>query len=223
MLVKYQGKEVNWPEKVVWATLERNGVTETTGYSEAYPDGWVFYQGDNGFEMFVKEREGYMEKKSLELTQKYYVAEQWQDICDQLGIKNPEDVESVSLKCSIENINRNRRKEIIQNLLDESVFTEEDLGSPEMEFYIKYYDDFDVVSEIDDYVWLCTLFGYNIGIKNSNIISGWMATHLECSATILEASQLSRVILGTIDHIEKLNLNFNNFAEETPRKSRYDW
>ena len=53
--IKINGETKDWPKEKVYKTLEENGITETTGCSEAFPDGWVRYAGEDGFEIMVKE------------------------------------------------------------------------------------------------------------------------------------------------------------------------
>ena len=55
MLIKNHGKLEDIPEEKVYEILAEHGVTETTGFSESYQNGWVLYQGDDGFEMMVME------------------------------------------------------------------------------------------------------------------------------------------------------------------------
>lgn len=60
MQVIFNDKSYNLSREAVNLILESHGITDTTGCSESYPDGWVLYKGENGFELKVKEKTSHL-------------------------------------------------------------------------------------------------------------------------------------------------------------------
>lgn len=90
------------------------------------------------------------------------------------------------------------------------------------EFYTEYYDWYGEEGPVDEYAWLNTLFGYDIGMEKANkIMSFVFDSYGEIHCCDLKADDDTFHIMKTVDWFLELNLNFDNFGKY--KTIRYDW
>lgn len=116
------------------------------------------------------------------------------------------------------------REEIIRQILECSVLTEDDIGEPVFEFWVDHWNEFEASGpDIDRYAWLNTLFGYDIGAEKAKAIMRFMYNKLDDDPADLVGSEWTKSLMEVINHYEALDLNFDSFATEEPETFRYDF
>ena len=88
-------------------------------------------------------------------------------------------------------------------------------------YYMAMHDNGMHLYDADDYAWLNTLIGYDIGADNAKAIIRWLYEN-DQSAMSFEAEDIET--LKSICEMELgLRIDFSRAAKETPRAIAYTW
>lgn len=94
---------------------------------------------------------------------------------------------------------------------------------PMTEFYYKALHDYNMgVSDADDYAWLNTLFGYDIGADNAMEIIRWYYENLD--TTVMESVDIHQkeMLANLLDEFG-FHLDFSQWPTEEPQFLRYEF
>ncbi len=95
------------------------------------------------------------------------------------------------------------------------------LGDDAYNFYYRAMHDNQMdLYDADDYAWLNTLIGYDIGIDNAREIMAWLSAN---DQAVLEFGAEHLPTLRNICDELNLKVDFNNAVKETPKAIRYEW
>ena len=117
--------------------------------------------------------------------------------------------------------NGNIDDEILEEI--ESILGEDFLLSEEMtEFYVEHWYDCECPTDIDDYAYLNTIFGYDIGSENAQKISTWLYEKFDMAVMDIPEGDDSDNLMRVAKWDLGLDLDFSNFNTDI-EAIRYDW
>lgn len=108
------------------------------------------------------------------------------------------------------------REEAIKILTEQYWFTESEIGTKEMEFYIQGLINKADMFDLDRYAWLNTLFGYDIGYENAMEINTWL-WELPNELETMEITHNDKKIIKRAVKELKLKISFDKWVIEEPK------
>ena len=88
-------------------------------------------------------------------------------------------------------------------------------------YYRAMHDNHMDLYDADDYAWLNTLIGYDIGVKNAKRIEKWL---YENDETVTSYSAENIGTLKNLCELElELKIDFSNAVTVTPEAIKYTW
>ncbi len=122
----------------------------------------------------------------------------------------------------------NNRNNAMTYLIENELFDAEDIGTPAMEFYIKaLVEGTDCITDVDRYVHLNTLFGYDIGFNNAMKIdnylwsASWLLDKYGCGVETLELNYTDKELIKNVCEELDLNLSFDKWRTEKIKYHEY--
>lgn len=114
------------------------------------------------------------------------------------------------------------RKEVINTLVDNEIFSEETINNHEKasEFYIKHLMEGWDICDIDRMAHLNTLFGYDIGVDNFSKLDSELWSNEKywdetgCGVEIMELNYTDKKFLQDVCKELGLNLSFDKWRTE---------
>ena len=103
------------------------------------------------------------------------------------------------------------REEAIHQLIAYDVFTDADINTPAMEYYIKYMMEGEDPYDIDHAAWLNTLFGYDIGYDNAMEIYSYMLEDMDTYQEIMDFSYCDKNRIKEITDKLGLELDYSKY------------
>lgn len=103
------------------------------------------------------------------------------------------------------------REEAIHQLIAYDVFTDADINTPAMEYYIKYTMEGEDLYDIDHAAWLNTLFGYDIGYDNAMEIYSYMLKDMDTYQEIMDFSYCDKHRMKEVTDNLGLELDYSKY------------